>query len=74
MQEIGEAAEKGELNGLVLMVIWNSPDLARRDVTWSFVVSHFCVASLLLMQCCCSVIFCKPLFFFQCANVNSCNH
>ncbi|XP_065625359.1 BTB/POZ and MATH domain-containing protein 2 isoform X3 [Quercus suber] len=29
--EIGEAAEKGELNGLVLMVIWNSPDLARRD-------------------------------------------
>nr|POF11176.1 btb/poz and math domain-containing protein 2 [Quercus suber] len=31
VKEIGEAAEKGELNGLVLMVIWNSPDLARRD-------------------------------------------
>ena len=38
MQEIGEAAEKGELNGLV----WNSPDLARRDVSWSFVVSLLC--------------------------------
>ena len=42
MQEIGEAAEKGELNGLVLMVIWNSPDLARRDVSWFFVVSLLC--------------------------------
>ena len=62
MQEIGEAAEKGELNGLVLMVIWNSPDLARRDVSWSFVVSHFSVASLLLMQCCCSVMFCELVF------------
>nr|POF11259.1 btb/poz and math domain-containing protein 2 [Quercus suber] len=31
VKEIGEAAEKGELNGLVLMVVWNSPHLARRD-------------------------------------------
>ncbi|KAF3950563.1 hypothetical protein CMV_023702 [Castanea mollissima] len=31
VKEIREASEKGELNGLVLMVIWNSPDLARRD-------------------------------------------
>ncbi|CAN1855323.1 Protein PALE CRESS, chloroplastic [Linum perenne] len=30
-QKIEEAAEKGELNELVLMVIWNRLDLARRD-------------------------------------------
>ena len=52
MQEIEQAAEKGELDELVLMVIWNRLDLARRDVSCSFVVSKFCVASLLLMQCC----------------------
>lgn len=32
LQKIEEAAEKGELNELVLMVIWNRLDLARRDV------------------------------------------
>lgn len=31
-QKIEEAAEKGELNELILMVIWNRLDLARRDV------------------------------------------
>ncbi|KAK9139606.1 hypothetical protein Scep_009287 [Stephania cephalantha] len=31
-ERIEEAAEKGELNELVLMVIWNRLDLARRDV------------------------------------------
>ncbi|KAK9088563.1 hypothetical protein Scep_027645 [Stephania cephalantha] len=30
-ERIEEAAEKGELNELVLMVIWNRLDLARRD-------------------------------------------
>ncbi|XP_075524148.1 protein PALE CRESS, chloroplastic [Primulina tabacum] len=30
-EKIGEAAEKGELNELVLLVIWNRLDLARRD-------------------------------------------
>ncbi|KAF3970914.1 hypothetical protein CMV_005436 [Castanea mollissima] len=30
-EEIEKAAEKGELNELVLMVIWNRLDLARRD-------------------------------------------
>lgn len=34
MQKIEEAAEKGELTELVLMVIWNRLDLARRDVSW----------------------------------------
>ncbi len=33
VQKIEEAAEKGELNELVLMVIWNRLDLARRDVS-----------------------------------------
>ena len=32
LQKIEEAAERGELNELVLMVIWNRLDLARRDV------------------------------------------
>uniref|UniRef100_A0A2P2KYC6 Protein PALE CRESSic-like n=1 Tax=Rhizophora mucronata TaxID=61149 RepID=A0A2P2KYC6_RHIMU len=31
-EKIEEAAEKGELTELVLMVIWNRLDLARRDV------------------------------------------
>ena len=72
MQEIGVAAEKGELNGLVLMVIWNSPDLARRDVSWSFVVSLLCgifASNAMLLWC--NIL---QTFFFQCANVNSCNH
>lgn len=34
MQKIEEAGEKGELTELVLMVIWNRLDLARRDVSW----------------------------------------
>lgn len=33
MQKIEEAAERGELTELVLMVIWNRLDLARRDVS-----------------------------------------
>lgn len=40
MQKIEEAAERGELTELVLMVIWNRLDLARRDVSWSFVVTN----------------------------------
>lgn len=32
LQRIEEAAEKGELDELVLMIIWNRLDLARRDV------------------------------------------
>lgn len=32
MQKIEEAAEKGELTELVLLVIWNRLDLARCDV------------------------------------------
>ncbi|MCH99641.1 PAC [Trifolium medium] len=32
-EKIEEAAERGELTELVLMVIWNRLDLARRDVT-----------------------------------------
>ncbi|RWW07916.1 hypothetical protein BHE74_00007133 [Ensete ventricosum] len=32
VQKIEEAAEKGELTELVLMVIWNRLDLARKDV------------------------------------------
>lgn len=38
MQKIEEAAERGELTELVLMVIWNRLDLARRDVSfcWSY--------------------------------------
>jgi hypothetical protein len=32
MQEIEKAAERGELTELVLMVIWNRLDIARRDV------------------------------------------
>ena len=62
MQEIEEAAEKGELNELVLMVICNRLDFARLDISWYFVVSKFCVASFLLMQCCCSVMFCELVF------------
>lgn len=38
MQKIEEAAEKGELTELVLMVIWNRRDLARRDVSWSVIL------------------------------------
>lgn len=34
-----EAAEKGELNELVLLVIWNRLDLARRDVSYRASVS-----------------------------------
>lgn len=37
LQKIEEAAEKGELTELVLLVIWNRLDLARRDV------SHYAV-------------------------------
>ena len=62
MQEIKEAAEKGELNELVLMIICNRLDFFRLDVSWSFVVSKFCVASFLLMQWCCSVMFCELVF------------
>jgi hypothetical protein len=32
VQEIEKAAERGELTELVLMVIWNRLDVARRDV------------------------------------------
>ena len=32
MQVIEKAAERGELTELVLMVIWNRLDVARRDV------------------------------------------
>jgi len=32
MQEIEKAAERGDLTELVLMVIWNRLDVARRDV------------------------------------------
>lgn len=32
-ERIEEAAEKGELDELVLMIIWNRLDLARRDVS-----------------------------------------
>lgn len=39
MQKIEEAAEKGELDELVLMVIWNRIDLARRDVSG---LHHLC--------------------------------
>lgn len=35
MQKIEEAAEKCELTELVLLVIWNRLDLARRDVSLS---------------------------------------
>lgn len=35
LQKIVEAAEKGELTELVLLVIWNRLDLARRDVSCS---------------------------------------
>lgn len=35
LQKIVEAAEKGELTELVLLVIWNRLDLARRDVSYS---------------------------------------
>lgn len=33
VQKIEEAAEKGELDELVLLIIWNRLDLARRDVS-----------------------------------------
>lgn len=36
LQKIVEAAEKGELTELVLMVIWNRRDLAQRDVCAAF--------------------------------------
>jgi len=32
MQEIEKAAERGDLTELVLIVIWNRLDVARRDV------------------------------------------
>lgn len=38
MQRIEEAAERGELTELVLMVIWNRLDLARRDVSWCSII------------------------------------
>lgn len=40
MQVIEKAAERGELTELVLMVIWNRLDVARRDVCKSSVLSH----------------------------------
>ena len=42
-RRIEEAAEKGELDELVLMIIWKRLDLARRDV--NFVPCHmrFCI-------------------------------
>jgi hypothetical protein len=42
MQEIEKAAERGELNELVLMVIWNRLDVARRDVC-KLVLIVFCI-------------------------------
>jgi len=33
VQRIEEAAARGELNELVLLVVWNRLDLARRDVS-----------------------------------------
>lgn len=41
MQKIEEAAERGELTELVLMVIWNRLDLARRDVSGFLEPYHF---------------------------------
>lgn len=63
MQKIEEAAEKGELTELVLMVIWNRRDLARRDVSWSFIIFNISLISFLLMQCCCSVIISRHSLF-----------
>jgi hypothetical protein len=42
MQEIEKAAERGELTELVLMVIWNRLDVARRDVC-KLVLIVFCI-------------------------------
>lgn len=39
-QEIEKAAERGELTELVLMVIWNRLDVARRDVCKASVLNH----------------------------------
>ena len=39
MQVIEKAAERGELTELVLMVIWNRLDVARRDVCKSSVLT-----------------------------------
>lgn len=40
MQRIEETAERGELTELVLMVIWNRLDLARRDVSWCAIIER----------------------------------
>lgn len=40
VQKIEEAAEKGELTELVLMIIWNRLDLARKDV-WAVLTVSF---------------------------------
>lgn len=49
MQKIEEAAERGELDELVLMVIWNRLDLARRDVcqNCSLKMTSFLVSDLI---------------------------
>lgn len=40
MQEIEKAAERGDLTELVLMVIWNRLDVARRDVCTISLLNH----------------------------------
>lgn len=42
MQEIEKAAERGELTELVLMVIWNRLNVARRDVCIISVLDRVC--------------------------------
>jgi hypothetical protein len=42
VQEIEKAAERGELTELVLMVIWNRLDVARRDVCIISVLDRVC--------------------------------
>lgn len=47
MQEIEKAAQRGELTELILMVIWNRLDVARRDVcklvlvVWNLKLKYF---------------------------------
>lgn len=41
VQKIEEAAEKGELDELVLLIIWNRLDLARRDVSILWLILPF---------------------------------
>ena len=45
--------------------------LILHDVSRSFVVSKFYVASFLLMQCCCSVMFCKRFLVCWCKCLQS---